>query len=169
MTHSASIPGLGSEFEPFLFAPIAEQRNGMPLSVLSALARQDVDPWQEAARLSRLPGPTAIERLATLIAALPDWPSANSDARTIAARLIALLPRRARLNISSLEPSPGARGPANSHIVTIVIYVMFMAILLGTQWTVAGRHPPVQIDNAHAATSGAVSKTMPPQIPGKHD
>jgi hypothetical protein len=41
---------LGPEFENFLFAPIGEDSNGMVLSVLSALARLDIDPWQEAAK-----------------------------------------------------------------------------------------------------------------------
>jgi len=34
------------EFETFLYAPIGQDNEGMPLSVLSALARRDVDPWQ---------------------------------------------------------------------------------------------------------------------------
>ena len=68
MTHSASVSHLGSEFDDFLFAPIGEDRNGMLLSVLSALARLDVDPWQEAAQLAGLPGETATQRLASLIA-----------------------------------------------------------------------------------------------------
>lgn len=116
MTHSAFASFLGSEFNDFLFAPIGEERNGMLLSVLSALARLDVDPWQEAAELARLPGEAATERLASMIAALPDGPSAPSDPRTIAARLVALLPRdelvqisdRARRRLASVRRSvPG--------------------------------------------------------------
>jgi hypothetical protein len=38
----------GSEYDDFLFASMGEDRNGLPLSVLSALARLDVDPWEEA-------------------------------------------------------------------------------------------------------------------------
>ena len=52
---SVTVTQLSSEFNDFLFAPIAEDRHGMPLSVLSALARQNVDPWQEAANLASLP------------------------------------------------------------------------------------------------------------------
>jgi hypothetical protein len=50
---------LDSEFNDFLFAPIGEEGNEMLLSVLSALARLGVDPWQEAARLSQLPKETS--------------------------------------------------------------------------------------------------------------
>jgi hypothetical protein len=72
MTRSASVSRLASEFDNFLFAPIGEDRNEVPLSVLSALARLDVDPWHEAANLARLPKETATQRLASLIAGLPD-------------------------------------------------------------------------------------------------
>ena len=65
-----SVPG--SEFNDFLFAPIGEDRNGMLVSVLSGLARSDVDPWQEAAKLAQLPGEAATKELAALIGALPD-------------------------------------------------------------------------------------------------
>jgi hypothetical protein len=41
---------LGSEFDDFLYASIGEDSNGVLLSVLSALARLDVDPWEEAAK-----------------------------------------------------------------------------------------------------------------------
>jgi hypothetical protein len=71
MTHAALAPLIGAEFDKFLCAPIREDRNGTPLSVLSALARLDVDPWQEAASLARMPRDTAATRLTALIVALP--------------------------------------------------------------------------------------------------
>jgi hypothetical protein len=70
MTYSASVSRLGSEFDDFLFAPIGEDRNGLLLRVLSALARLEIDPWQEVAELAGLPGATATQRLASLIAEL---------------------------------------------------------------------------------------------------
>ena len=75
------IPVPGSEFNNFLFASIGEDRNGMLVSVLSGLARSDVDPWQEAAKLAQLPGETATRELAALIGALPDRASAYPDPR----------------------------------------------------------------------------------------
>ena len=65
----------------------------MLVSVLSALARLDVDPWQAADELARLPQAEAIQRLALLIAPLPDGPATHRDPRRTADRLIALLPR----------------------------------------------------------------------------
>jgi hypothetical protein len=81
-----------SELNGFLFADIGVEESGMPLSVLSTLARLGMDPWQEAARLARLPRSAAIEALARVIATMPRslWPL--PDATAIAARLVALLP-----------------------------------------------------------------------------
>lgn len=111
MVHSATASRLPLEFDDFLFAPIADDGNGMLLSVVSALARLDVDPWEEAASLARLPVDTAIERLRALIAALPPGVSASSDPATIAVRLIALLPVGLIriLDCGSGYPAPGRR------------------------------------------------------------
>ena len=50
-----------SQYDAFLFASVCET-DEMTLSVLSVLARQDVDPWQEAARLAQLPRDQAIRQ-----------------------------------------------------------------------------------------------------------
>jgi hypothetical protein len=55
MTHAALTSLLGREFDDFLFAPVGEDRNGTLLSVISALTRLDVDPWQEAVSLAHMP------------------------------------------------------------------------------------------------------------------
>ncbi|MFB9262498.1 hypothetical protein ACFFWD_04830 [Bradyrhizobium erythrophlei] len=44
---------LESQYDAFLFASLCED-DELTLSVLSVLARQDVDPWQEADRLAHL-------------------------------------------------------------------------------------------------------------------
>ena len=130
MTHSASFSVLGSEFDDFLFAPIGEDRNDMPLSVLSALARLDIDPWQEAAELARLPRETATQRLALSIAALPDGASAHLEHGTIAARLIALLPRLASSNIPSRGTLLDA-GDVTKFRAGIVMYACFYSFHVG--------------------------------------
>lgn len=147
MTQAASVSLLRSEFDDFLFASIGEERNGMQLSVLSALARLDVDPWQAAAELARLPKATATQRLASLIAALPDRPLAL-DPGTIAARLIARLPRRASSNTPSREMLLG--------VGLATLYVTLIASLLGAPWIIASRQPPAQVDNTHAPESDTV-------------
>ena len=159
MTRSASVSILRSEFDDFLFAPIGEDRNGMPLSVLSALVRLDVDPWQEAAKLARLPGKTAAQRLASLIAPLPDGPSAQLDPGTIAARLIARLPRQASSNVPSRGTLLG--------VGVVTLYAILVALMLGAQWIMTIRQLPAGIDNAHAPVSSKVFPQTPPSSSGK--
>ena len=48
MTHAALSPLIGSEFDDFLGALIGEDQNGTELTVLSAFARLNVDPWRES-------------------------------------------------------------------------------------------------------------------------
>ncbi len=152
---SALNPLLGPEFDKFLFAPIGEQSNGMLLSVLSALARLDLDPWQEAAKLARLPGKTATERLASLIASLPEtslpdesW--AHPDPETSAARLVALLPRQAGIIVSPATALPGIGAVTGSRAF---FHVMSLIFVLSVLFFVAGRQPVAQIGANHAAVS----------------
>jgi hypothetical protein len=162
MMRCTSIAPLGSEFDNFLFAPIGEDSNGMRLSVLSALARLDVDPWQEASELAQLPGETATQRLASLIAAIPGGPSAHQDPGTVADRLIALLPRRAYSNAPPQETLFGISAVSEPRGFMYAI-VIFMAFVLGAQWIIASHQPSVQVDNASSsAPSTFIPQTPPP-------
>ena len=60
-----------SDLQEFLFAPIWNEKNGTPLSILSALARLGMDPWGEAARLADMPRAGAASALAAILAKLP--------------------------------------------------------------------------------------------------
>jgi hypothetical protein len=152
MTRSAAISPLGHDFDAFLFAPIGEDSNGMMVSVVSALARLDVDPWEEAGRLAGLPGKALIERLASLIAALPDGQPAHRDPRVVATRLAALLP--------SQRPNVARRALASG----TVMYVTFLAIVLAAQCIVGiveihqlrsqGDGPPVPVAGKVVVRSG---------------
>jgi hypothetical protein len=86
---------LGPQFGPFLFSSIGEEENGMQLTVISALARFGLDPWEEAARLAALPKTAAREALVALIARFPEERWRMSDRASIANRLIGLLPAAA--------------------------------------------------------------------------
>jgi hypothetical protein len=173
-----------SEFDDFLFAPIGEERNGMLLSVLSALARQDVDPWEEAATLARLPGESATQRLALLIAGLPDAVSAHRDAGKIAARLIVLLPGRAAANAASGKMARGAdpkvrpdAGPTTllgtrpkpffrigsiggSRLV--VVGIILALCLLAAQYVMGSHQPPAGVEDSQVPASSAVMQKIPP-------
>ena len=95
------ISRLESDYDDFLFASVCETEE-MTLSVLSVLARQDVDPWQEAARLAQLSRDQAVNSLASKI-----WKSnserwSQSEASIAAVRLIELLPSHSRDRSSAL-------------------------------------------------------------------
>ena len=80
------------DLDKFLFAPVGEEINGVPLSVVSALVRLGLDPWEEAGRLSTLSGHEAIEQLARLISETPGRSCPLAEAREVAGRLVVLLP-----------------------------------------------------------------------------
>lgn len=88
---SAYAPEL-PEMDLFLFASVGEEVDGIPLSVLSALARLGLDPRAEAARLSHLTSKAATNQLARLFARLPDRPWTSPEVRRIASKLVELLP-----------------------------------------------------------------------------
>jgi hypothetical protein len=117
------------EFDSFLFAAVGEERDGIPLSVLSALSRLGLDPRDEAARLSRLTKEAAADQLARMIARLSDrrWPL--SEARRIAGGLIERLPT------SSTAGKPhrletGAEPISGSRVSRFRVYSALLAALL---------------------------------------
>jgi hypothetical protein len=135
-SHASKIP---SEFDAFLFAPIGDDNdNGMQLSVLSALARQDVDPWEDAARLAVLSREAATHKLTAWIAALPQGKSPRPDPESIATRLVALLPRRtasgARAAKTILNAEPAVQSWRH---LRVMIYVISMMLMLVAQWMLA--------------------------------
>ena len=92
MTLRESFRPLRPDLDRFLFAAVGDEIDGIPLSVISALTRLGLDPWQEAGRLSSLSNREAVEQLARLIAELPGLFRPLDEAREIADRLIQLLP-----------------------------------------------------------------------------
>jgi hypothetical protein len=78
----------------FLFAEVGVQQNGMELSVLSMLSRQDVDPWDEAAYLSGCPTRDAVARLASRVADASIALANPRDPSEVAVDLVRLLPSR---------------------------------------------------------------------------
>jgi hypothetical protein len=141
-----------SEFDDFLFTEIGEDARGMTLTVLSALARVDVDPWMEAAELARLSSTAATERLASLIEAGVGRGDPDID---LAARLVARLPRRGV--VRQLRPAVAAAAAPKGDIHAIALSAALLALLLGAGWFMAARqlsptHEPGPITPAAAGT-----------------
>jgi len=120
---------LSASFNDFLFATVCEERNGMPLSVISALARLDLDPWVEAAELSRMPQEGAGRRLTSLLAGVVNDPPAQPDHATISARLVALLPTVARTAVVARGHAAGVpSGPQRSALG--ILWLIFLASMV---------------------------------------
>jgi hypothetical protein len=166
MTGSASMSVVGSPFNVFLFAPIGADKNDTPLSVLSALARLNLDPWQEAAELTQLPREAAIHRLASSIAALPDGPSAHLEHGTIAARLIALLPRQASSELPSRATLPDA-GDVAKFRAGMYMFAILIIIMMAAQWIAASLQAPAQPDDTETPASITAVPQLPPPNSGQ--
>ena len=83
------------------------------LSMISALTRLGLDPWQEAGRLSSLARREAVEQLARLIAEIPGVIRPVGEAPEIADRLVSLLPKHddSRAATPQVQIRPRYSGP----------------------------------------------------------
>jgi hypothetical protein len=166
MTAPAPVSRLGSEFDAFLFALIGEDRNGMPLSVVSVLARRDLDPWHEAASLARLPAETAAGKLAALLRAIPDPALKQMNLGATAARLIALLPCWVDPNIRPPAAQIGAVSAVHPRMVmSAILLALYMILALGT--LIGRRDPTVRADPVATPAPAAVPSQAPITTSGK--
>ncbi|MCH2163414.1 MAG: hypothetical protein MK098_01995 [Marinovum sp.] len=114
----------GTDYDAFLFAEVGEDRTGAAVTVLSAFARLDLEPWTEARELARLSREDAQVRLTTHFASITDIPALPLTSDSRAARLVPLLPKRAPLRVSkSLE--------ANANNPPIISISWTMAAFIG--------------------------------------
>jgi hypothetical protein len=93
MTLRVSFRPLRPDLDDFLFAEVGSERDGVQLSVVSALTHLGLDPWDEAGRLSSLSKREAVEQLAGLITKLPGASRPLAEAREIAGGLVEQLPK----------------------------------------------------------------------------
>lgn len=92
----------GSDFDPFLYAFVGDDRNGCKVTVISALARLGLDPWKESAELAALGQEAAHARLGTLLSGFKDVPMLERENGAVAARLAMLLPEHLSHRMSKL-------------------------------------------------------------------
>lgn len=144
-----SMAKLNPASDGFLYATVFEERDEMPVKVISALARLDLDPWSEAADLAGMSAGGATSRLSDLLAGVLNSPSSQMECSTTAARLIALLPQPATMSASgSGTAASGWKGQASS--------------LLGTLWLVllASMLTSFLMANADGGASGQATKPI---------
>lgn len=155
MNSAAAHLGLRTEFDAFLFAPVGEDRSGMPLSVVSLLARLDLDPWQAAAELAALSPEFAAQKLVLMLSILPIPSLQSSNSLLIARRLVAKLPHPVP---SLTSPLRALSGSAGTTVPRPHAYSLFLAICL--LFIVAGqllltRFLPAHADSPMAMVSGS--------------
>ena len=162
MMSAVTTARLGREYDKFLYASVGDDNNGMPLTVLSALARVDVDPWEEASKLTRLPPGSAATQLASLLGALRHTPVTDLDPARLAAPLIALLPRppdHAPFLLKVFAQAAPAKPPqAVSTLLTVSTYLMFMLLI---QWLMGSLQAPSQTQPTQPSAAMIESPSPP--------
>lgn len=96
---------LRPDLDRFLYAEVGEEQEGVCLTMISALVRLGLDPWDEASRLSSLKKPEAAAQLAQSILRLTGTRWLSPEARRIADGLIELLPARAQAREAAADGS----------------------------------------------------------------
>jgi hypothetical protein len=129
MALSARFSLLHSDLNDFLFASVGEEQNGVTLSVLSALTRLGLDPWEEAERLRPLPKSVAAEALATLIARLPIRRTQSLDDLAISRRLVALLPNQKPAPLRGRKQAGGAQKKYMQAMILLACLALGAAVL----------------------------------------
>jgi hypothetical protein len=148
MPHHPSAFGLTAKYNDFLFAPIGEQANGMQLSVLSALTRMNVDPWEEAARLATMPPGEAEWTLVATLSKVPGRTWSLSDTEGIAKRLVQRLPH-------ATYPSPNVETDAKRDGARLINYwLMWLGFLIAMSLSQPRHHPTTANPGATISNNG---------------
>jgi hypothetical protein len=112
----------------------------------------DIDPWQEAAELTRLSRDSAIQRLAALLVRVPGRPNGLPDAEMTAMRLVALLP--ARNNADHAVPAQIANpGRAFDPTFVAIGFGFVVVVLLSGFFQATNEQAAAQTDGKPAAAS----------------
>jgi hypothetical protein len=134
----------GSEFDNFLFATLGDDQNGLPLSVVSLLARLNLDPWHEAQALAALSTEAAGERLALSLDSLMDQNLRQKNSEAAVLRLLALLPPRAFKAIDTTVASPSAvAATAPGARIGVIVFITSAIFLVGSQIVAAYRESSI--------------------------
>lgn len=133
MAYSPIPLGQDPKYERFLFAPVGEDGRGASVSVLSMLARLNVDPWREASDLTAMPEGSARQRLDALLARFTDVPGLIAARSEVVSRLLAFLPRGAFSGMpgdgdQSAKAAPSMFGIPLHVIIAIALLLAYLGI-----------------------------------------
>ena len=130
MKMRASFSHPGVEYTAFLFEPLGDDRNGVPLALASILGRMSLDPWSEAASLAAMPTDAAARKLASFIEAMPNQALPRMESNTLAERLIRLLPKRPDLAAPAPAPLADAHATKRRPLFTYLVWLVLFCVLL---------------------------------------
>jgi hypothetical protein len=126
---------LPADLEAFLFARVWDDGAGSQLSVLSAIARLDIDPWAEAARLAALPREKAAAGLAAILGRLPGRNPGAPDIATTADRLVMLLPEHGPGASVRGGNVPARHGGIAGAWLLLILLASSLALAIGNWWS----------------------------------
>ena len=155
MDHRSRFSTLNASYENFLFAPVCEETNGMRLSVLSALARMNVDPWEEATRLAAMPKEIAEKTLLAIFDAVSGKSWKSPEAAAIAARLVRLLPQPGEAATTAARANEQGRGQVPGQVLAQHKSYWWIWLGFALMMSFMTPHHPATTTNAGAAMSDA--------------
>lgn len=124
--------------ERFLFASVGEDRNGSSVTVLSALARLDLDPWDVAAELASSGREAAVSRLRTLLSRCKDVPALATENGKVARTLAPLLPPAAPAATSVGDAVHKGIASSQGMILSVAVVILFLIqVILSGTWETA--------------------------------
>jgi len=164
--HRARFSTLNTRYEDFLFAPVCEDANGMRLSVISALARTNVDPWEEATRLAAMPKAIAEKTLLSILDLVSGRSWKSPEAVAIVARLVRLLPQSGEAATMATTGTANA-APEIAKVLNLQKNYWWLWVAMALAFSFMMPHHQAATSSTPAATSesGATSRSMSTQAP----
>lgn len=159
-----------SRYEDFLLAAICDEPGGMRLTVLSALARMNVDPWEEAARLAALATADAQKTLVSTLNLFPGKRQRSAETELLAARLLALLPKAGENTIAKESTITEGRTRRYSYWLMWLCLAIAMSLLVSQQKgaTTAAGDPEVASKAVSAPEDSGV-KNQPSEVNARRE
>ncbi len=160
--HSNYVLRPQSAFDSFLFAAVGDDDRGTEVSVLSALTRLDIDPWQRASELAQLPREASERELSAIIAGLGGVPAAQLHPQSIAARLITLLPSATKAHdLGRKAPFASSEHgkPASSRFM--ITWVVAVAVALAAQSIISASQQPSQPPSSTSSVAAPDANPLP--------
>jgi hypothetical protein len=152
---------LGSEFDNFLFTALGEDGNGLSVTVVSLLARLNLDPWQEAGTLAALSAQAATKRLASSLDTLTDQNLRRGNSEARVQRLLALLPARVSTPVQPTVTSAGTITVTDAgKRIGIIVFITSAIFLVGSQLFATRPDPSIQPAEPQAAVLPIPSHTL---------